>query len=344
MQIIRTDEIEAFFARCYANIQNEAINDYVGVVIRSEEEAEQIKQELHDLGDPEFAGEPETWPSLYYDIEQYRRTPYNRNIHLSDVKAHGFEFNYEMLPANELLNMDFIQPDPNRELNDYMILRAFNKPYMATVLRQDGEFWMTDNPAEANTVDPCVEKAHGNVLTFGLGIGYFIYMCLLKPEVKSVTVVELNDAVINMFTKCILPQFPKDKEIRIIHGNAFDYFNEEFLSQFDYTFVDVWKNHTDGYPMIERMLEQYLPSFDQVDFWIESTCFEFITSMMVVYFDAISMGRRAPRNRALKRQFKKIDTYFKKIDRVIDKVDDLKDLMYDPQVLRAIVSTKVKDR
>lgn len=342
MKIIRTDEIDAFFERCLMNMQNDAINDYVGVVIQSPEEEEEIKQELHDLNDPEFQGPKETWPSLYIDIEPYTRTPYNTNIHLDKISDHGFQFASETMPAHELLNMTFIQPDPNRELNDYMILRAFNKPYQATALRQNGEFWMTDNPAEANTTDPCVEKAHGNVLTFGLGIGYFVYMCLLKPEVKSVTVVELSESVINMFKKYILPQFPKDKEVHIIHGNAFDYFNKDFIDQFDYTFVDVWKNHEDGYGMIEKMLEQYLPPYEDVDFWIESTCFEFITSMICLYFNNISQGLKTPRNRQLQKQYKKIHAYFEKIDRTVDNVDELKNYMYDPKILREIVSVKTK--
>lgn len=342
MKIIRTDEIDAFFERCMRNMQNDALNEYVGVVIQSPEEEEEIKQELHDLGDPEFQGDKENWPSLYLDIDYYLKTPYNSNIRLYKIYDHEFQFATETLPANEILNMSFIQPDPNRELNDYMILRAFNKPYKAMTLRQNGEFWMTDNPAEANTTDPCVKKAHGKVLTFGLGIGYFIYMCLLKPEVESVTVVELSETVIKIFDRFILPQFPKDKEVKIIHGNAFDYFNKEFLDQFDYTFVDVWKNHEDGYAMIEKMLEQYLPPYEKIDFWIESTCFEFITSMICLYFNNISQGLKTPKNRKFQKQYKKIHAYFEKIDKTVSEVDELKDYMYDPKVLREIVSIHTK--
>lgn len=341
MRIVPTKEMKEFFNRCLNNIQDDRLNDYLGVVIESEEDAKVIQRELSEIGDPEFAGDESTWPSLYISTDEYKKTPYNSNISLKDKHHEGFEFNYEDMPANELINMDFIQPDPNRELNDYMILRAFDKPYKATVLRQDGEFWMTDNPAEAKTVDPCVDKAYGNVLTFGLGIGYFVYMCLLKPEVKSVTIVELNESVINMFKELILPQFPKDKEIKIIHGNAFDYFNEDFLKKFDYVFVDVWKNNSDGYPMIEKMLEQYLPTFEHCDFWIESTCFENIISMVCVYFYCIALGLPLPKGRGYTKRYKKIDKYFKKMDIEVRDVDTLKDLMYDPKVLREIVSQRV---
>ena len=50
-----------------------------------------------------------------------------------------------------------------------------------------------------------VERAKGKVLTFGLGLGYFAYMCSLKEEVESVTVVEKDKSVIKLFNEIILP-------------------------------------------------------------------------------------------------------------------------------------------
>ncbi len=102
MKIIRTDEIDAFFERCIRNMQNDAMNEYVGVIIQSPEEEEEIKQELHDLGDPEFQGDKENWPSLYLDIDYYTKTPYNTNIHLDKISDHGFS-----LPQRRCRPMNF---------------------------------------------------------------------------------------------------------------------------------------------------------------------------------------------------------------------------------------------
>ena len=95
---------------------------------------------------------------------------------------------------------------------------------------------MLDAPSEANTIDSYAKKATGAVLTYGLGIGYFIYMAMLNPNVESITVIENSMEVIQMFESYLLPQFPK-LPLTIIHGDAFNYHNEKYLDNFDYVFV-----------------------------------------------------------------------------------------------------------
>jgi hypothetical protein len=120
-----------------------------------------------------------------------------------------------MLPANQLFNVSGIIFDQQRELNDWMQLRALDQPYPAAVLWQGDEVWMLDAPSESFTIDPYALKAKGNVLTFGLGIGYFTFMALLNPAVQSVTIVEKSASVIAMFKDYILPQFPQRDKVKI---------------------------------------------------------------------------------------------------------------------------------
>lgn len=341
MKIEKTKAIREFFKRCEENLRDDRINDYLSVLIQSPEEAEEIRQELHDIGDPEFAGPKKNWPSLYLDIAQYLDRPYHANIHLDHIENKDFEYDYEDIPGDILYNFDEVKPDPKKELNDYMVLRAFDKPLKTTVLKQNGEYWMTDNPCEAITVDPSVDKAHGKVLTYGLGIGYYIYMCLLKEDVESVTVVELNESVIRMFNESLLPQFPRKDKIRIIHGNAIDYFNEEFVSQFDSVFADVWMNHIDGLMLMEKMLENYLPPLDKVDFWIEFSCTEVITSLIFQYFCAVASGEKLRTVKQYRKLALKIDKYFSKIDKTVTDENELKHYMYDRQTIREILSIRV---
>lgn len=63
----------------------------------------------------------------------------------------------------------------------------------------------------------------------GLGIGVLPYLWLLKEEVTSVTIVEFNKDVIDLFEAYIRPQFPTNKALTIIHGNALDYYHFDFL-------------------------------------------------------------------------------------------------------------------
>ena len=247
-----------------------------------------------------------------------------------------------MMPAFELFNIAGIQPDEHRELNDGIILRALDEPYEATFLWQGNEVWMLDAPSEANTMDPYAKKAKGNVLTFGLGIGYFIYMASLNPQVTSITVIEKSSAVIDLFKRFLLPQFPNRIPISLIEGDAFHFFDHDFLTDYDYVFVDIWKSNEDGYQCIEKLLEQTLPDFNQVDFWIESSCFEFMPALIYLYFDALAHHRSIKHpDRKYQRVLKKIMRYFEALDECVDEVERLKYYMYDPKVLRAIASIKL---
>ncbi len=343
MIIKNTEEIQEFFDRCIENLNYASnTNEYIGVEFDPSEE-EKIKEELAELGNYEFAGDKSTWPSLYISVDDYRKTPYNSHVHLDAVGGDGFELFEDIMPANRLYNIDVIKDDPNKELNDYMVLRAFDKPFSSVVLKQDGENWMSDQPAETITIDPFVEKAHGKVVTFGLGIGYYPYMCLLKDDVESVTIVERSPNVISMFKRCLLPQFPRNDKITIIQGDAFDYFNKEFLDQFDYAFADIWKNNEDGFEMIQRMLENYVPPFESCDFWIEETCMDFVKAMVFYYFNYTANGEELRYDDPeLQKIVKKIDTYFTNLNEDIDSVEKMKFFMYDKKTLREIIGTKVK--
>lgn len=340
MKIIRNKITSSFFKRCRNNIQNDAINNCLGLVIRKEDE-DFIRKELRRIGDYEFQSPKASWPSLYIDTDEFIKTPYNANIHLDRITDDQFEYSYDEMPANVLFNLEEVKKDPNRELNDYLVLRAFDKPYKSVVLKQNGEYWMTDNPVEAATINPSVNKAYGRVLAFGLGIGYFPYMCLLKDEVEDVSVVELNPAVIRMFKEHLLPQFPRNDKLKIIEGDALTYFNKDFLKDYDFVFVDVWMNPNDGFPMIERMLEEYYPPFDKVDFWIEDSCFEVVTSLILQYFDCLSLNRKLKVAKKHQRLLMKIEKYFAGLDIVVDDPIILKELMYDRETLRKIVSTRI---
>lgn len=336
MKIRNNRELQNYFRRCMRNLENDYLNDYIGVIIESAADEAIIKKELAALGDKEFSQDGQG-PSLYLSSQAYQKTPYNRQISLRDCRQAGFEYRDFLMPANELLNVDVLQDDPKRELNDYLILRAFDEPYKCCALLQDGQFWMSDNPAEANTIDPFALKARGRVLTFGLGIGYFVYMALANPAVAEVWVVEYNPEVIRLFEQCLKSQFPRNDRIHIIQGDAFAFFNAEFMADFDYVFVDIWKDHQDGLECISRFLENYLPPFAKVDFWIERTCYEPLMARMLVYFAALAKGQFKLDDR----YYRKIHAYFKKIKKTIEQSDDLKNYIYDPAVIRAILHEQV---
>lgn len=341
MRIKRNKEILAFFDRCLTAVQNEYKNEFIGAYVDHDNESE-LQEQMQTAGFQEFGEDRSKWPSLFISAEAYQKTPYQSTIRLDTIKHQDFQFSKEVMPANELFHVSSIHYDKNRELGDWMTLRALDQPYEAAVLWQNDEVWMLDSPSEANTIDPCAAKAKGNVLAFGLGIGYFIFMAMRNPNVTSITVIERSKEVIAMFQEFLLPQFPDHIPIQIVEGDAFSYFNEGYLKQFDYVFADIWKSSDDGFQLIAKLLEQYNPPLDQVDFWIESSCFEFMPTLIFYYFKEMSLGKKIQHPDPMYRHvLQKIEAYFKRIHDTVSTVDQLKYFMYDTAVLREIASTKI---
>ena len=341
MKIIRTKEIDRFFNRCLHNIQNETKNEFLGMPVTKQTEKE-IQRRMKKAGFLEYQGSVDTWPSLYISSKEYMSRPYHKTIQLDKIQSKEFAYKKELVQADELFSLSSIQFDPDRELNDSMRLVALDEPMEVTILYQNNEVWMLDVPSEAETIDPYAKKAHGNILTFGLGIGYYPFMAMLNPSVEKITVIEKSKPVIELFNLYLRPQFPNHITLEIIEGDAFDYFNEKFLSQYDSVFVDIWQSNQDGLVLIEKLLENYLPDFNQVDFWIESSCFEIIPTLIFLYFEALTRNKHAKvYNKDDRRIMRKIDTYFRKIDQTIDDVDQLKDYMYNLKIHREILSIRL---
>ena len=344
MKIQRTPEIDNFFKSCMDNLKKENKNRFLGAKVTTKNE-NYLQKQMSKSGFQEFMKPKEQWPSLFIRSQDAIQSPYNSTIKLDTINNEEFRFSCEMLPANQLFNVSGIIFDQHRELNDWMQLRALDQPYPAAVLWQGNDVWMLDAPSESYTIDPYAKKAQGDVLTFGLGIGYFAFMSLLNPKVKSVTIIEKSESVISMFKQYILPQFSNKDKVKIIEGDAFDYFNKAFIEEFDYVFVDIWKSGDDGFLMIEKLLEQYNPPFDKVDFWIETSCFEFIPTLILLYFRSISSEFDIEHeNLIYNRVFQKISQYFESIDSTVSDVYTLKDFMYNPKILRKIVASRDYER
>jgi hypothetical protein len=341
MKIKKTKEISLFYERCKQNIIQDYKNDFLGLIVTEENERE-IQEELAKACFAEFKKPKHEWPSLFISTDEFKNSPYHSHVKIDHINDEDITFYKETIPSNQLFNASSIIYDDKKELNDWMKLRALDKPYEANVLTINGDVWMLDVPGESNTMDSFANKATGNVLVFGLGIGYFVYMTMMNPNVKSITIVEKNDRIIQLFMEHVYPQFPKGVPLNIICDDAFNYFNQDVISDYDYVFVDIYQSSDDGFLIIEKLLEQYLPPFDHVDFWIESSCFEFVPALMLFYFEAVTYNHEIGHQDPLyHRIMMKIDRYFSEKDLYVDREEDLKELMYDHKIIREVLSKRI---
>jgi hypothetical protein len=341
MKIQRSPDIEAFFRRCRKNLTHDQKNTFVGKAITPDSH-DATRRQMKVAGFAEFQGEESTWPSLWINTRDFLNRPYAKTIRWEGISTGTFRFDRLTLTAGELFNAHAIVMDPQRELNESMMLRALDEPYEAPFLWQGTDAWMMDVPSEAYTMDPLAEKAKGHVLAIGLGIGYYPFMALRNPNVTDVTVLEKAPEVIELFESVLHAQFPRAKDLKVIEGDAFEVFTPEGLAPYDTVFVDIWRSAEDGYPLIERLLGQFSPPLIKLDLWIEDSCFEFMPSLIFLYFEAL-MHHRSCRHHDpfYARQLRKIAAYFEKDLSTVTTVEGLKHRMYDQAILRAIAATLV---
>ena len=332
MHIQVTPTIKEYLNRLKINNSKTELNDFLDGYVDIQDEKAAIK-ELKQ------AGEQDNIKSLFIEKKDYINNPYLQNINFKDVKLKDFSYETVTIEKGYLFNIDEIQDDKNKELNDYMILRAYKQDTDMMFLKQGKQEWMMASISEFKTNDPYAKKAHGNIITFGLGIGYFIYMASLNENVKSITVIEKSKEVIELFNQ-IKDQFP-NKDINIINGDAFDYFNQQYLKQFDYIYVDIYQNNVDGRIMIEKLLEQYLPPYDKCNFWIENSCLSIVKSLIFIYYYEQVYKTKIKIEKNNIKLMNKVRYYLDNLDLNVNDVNTLKQIMYNKQLIREILHTKV---
>ena len=135
----------------------------------------------------------------------------------------------------------------------------------------EGEMpWVSVCPSEINSMQIDVDKAEGRCLVLGLGLGYYPFIISSSDKVKSITIVEISDKIINLFEKYILPQFEHKDKIKIVHADAIEYMKNVQRDEFDYCYADIWEGQADGAPLYTQIKahERRLP-YTRFAYWIE---------------------------------------------------------------------------
>ena len=307
--------------------------DYTGKVLTPKREAELIEL-LKKYNIP--------YDDLRYDISYLTENPYYGNIKLEDVKTDTVWYENEIIKKRTLMSMNFHKP-VGKYLFHYHPLGYFDEDvYMPSLKEGKDKVWMSPAISEIDSMNDGYEAGHGNCLTLGLGIGVLPYLWLLKDEVKSVTIVEVNKDVIELFDKYIRPQFPTDKRLKIIHGDAFEYYNEEFLNQFDYVYIDFWESTDDGLDFYIKLMEKKV-NLPNIGYWIEDSILHDVKYIITPYLYTLYEGRSiadfiSSLDRDSKEIAKKVNRYFKTRDDVVSTEDELLTIIHDKDVLRKILA------
>lgn len=212
---------------------------------------------------------------LLPSIEEQSPALYTEDAYFKNIKIP------ENVRGKWALKQEFLAPYEPFVCRDFKVLpdgrmlpqiAFFKEKYPFPAVLENGREWMTLQPNEMVTTWPAIGEARGRVLTFGMGLGYFAYHAAEKPEVESVTVVDLSADVLELFRTHILPQFPNKEKIKLVQKDAYAFAEEDMAGNFDFVFADIWHDVGDGREPYLKM-KQYEQRFPDIrfSFWLEDT-------------------------------------------------------------------------
>lgn len=120
----------------------------------------------------------------------------------------------------------------------------------------NGGVMMSDTQMEQRSNMGVVSEARGDVLIAGLGLGMVLVPILRKPEVRTVTVIEKNENVIDLILPAIVEKVPQAKEttftgkgfggveetkpkLDVVVGDIFDW-QPPKGAKWDVIYFDIW--------------------------------------------------------------------------------------------------------
>ena len=141
------------------------------------------------------------------------------------------------------------------EVEDSIVARFRERHFVPgtyTHLTRNGKLVMSDTPAERRDHLAFVRAATGDVLISGLGLGMCLAACLRKPDVTSITVIEIDPDVIAL----VGPHY-NDPRVTIINADAMAWKPEKGKT-FGAVWHDIWDDIcTDNLPQMSTLNRRY---------------------------------------------------------------------------------------
>lgn len=133
--------------------------------------------------------------------------------------------------------------------------------YKKLINRIDGVV-MSNTPMERKTHVEAINKAKGNVLVAGLGLGMYLQNIKDKEEVTSITVIEKSKEVIELIAK----YFKDCQKIKIINEDIFNYTPD---IKFEFAFLDIWSDISEDNLVEFDILREKFKDIPEIICWSE---------------------------------------------------------------------------
>lgn len=224
--------------------------------------------------------------------EEIEKNPYYQNVHLKgEVHRQTYTLTHNYFSPFEGFNCEDTLAEEKNNYSEKTTLGFFAKKVPYLVLMEKGEVWMSITPHEINTMKKAIGDAKGKVLTFGLGLGYFAYMAAEKEEVKEVTVVEKDSAVIHLFEENLLPQFPYKEKIHIVKEDAFHFYERKIEpGEYDFLFIDIYRTAEDALKPYLRFRREEKEGYPKTTYWIEPSILCLLRRYVLTLLEEATLG------------------------------------------------------
>ena len=267
------------------------------------------------------------------NIKKLNPKDYIDNPYVKVVKKTGRKGKYALKYIDyapyQLFAFDDIKLNRYKE---YSQIGYFENKFSYLALTEGNNIWMSLNPNEIETMKPYINKARGNVLVLGLGMGYVPFMLSLKNCVKSITIVERDQEIINLFNELIYPSFPNKEKIKIIKGDAVEYTRKaQKEATHDYVFADLWHDSEDGLPLFVSLKRIN----KDIDCWLEVSMYALLRRCMITLVEEQLDGLKEEDYKFAKTYTDKvINTFYQKTKNLsIERLDDLDKLLTNDSLL-----------
>ena len=263
------------------------------------------------------------------DDKEYLNNPYVQTIKATG-KYKKYALKYIVYEPYQLFAYDDISLEGDKE-NSH--IGYFDHKFSYLALTEGNNIWMSLNPNEIETMKPYIEKAQGNVLVLGLGMGYVPFMMALKDNVKSVTIIEKDPDIIALFNSLIYPSFKNKDKIKIIQDDAVNYVKKN--NKFDYMFADLWHSPEDGLPLFVSLKRENR----NIDCWLEVSMYALLRRCMISLIEETTL-KYGEENYNFAKTYtdKVINKYYRKAKSLTLNVDeDLNKLLDNNNLLELIL-------
>ena len=263
------------------------------------------------------------------DDKEFLNNPYVQTIKATGkYKKYALKFiDYE---PYQLFAYDDISMQGDKENSR---IGYFDHKFSYLAFTEGNNIWMSLNPNEIETMKPYIEKAQGNILVLGLGMGYVPFMMALKDNVKSITIIEKDPDIISLFNSLIYPSFKNKEKIKIVQDDAINYVKRN--NRYDYIFADLWHSPEDGLPLFISLKRENR----NIDCWLEVSMCALLRRCMISLIEENTLGYGEENYRFSKTYTDKvINKYYQKTKNLTLNTDeDIDKLLNDNNLLELIL-------